>query len=589
MDTFVLNAIAQELHQQIGLARINAIGQPDEHSINLVLWYQGHQKTLSISVAPQHQYMFLTSDPVQDQGPVRGNFFQHHLKGGEIDTVTSPVLERIVIFDIIKKGIDAQPIAFQLVLELMGRHSNLILMHQHNRKILESLRHITAAQSSYRRIVPGAYYIPPPQQKKINPITLDRELFQQLLQSYKEHSVRSEKHLPFWKFFLQQVQGFSPLLAKEVAGSEHDADARWFRFSQIMEHVKTNVYQPQLVFAKDDGACQVPIGVSAVPLHQLPCLPVQSMNQAAERYYRKRILHQQIQALKNTLVSSLRARLTKLHKKRDRLREHTTQIEQAEKYQRYGEFITANIYQLKKGMRSAEVIDYYSEGQPHISVALDPKLSPAQNAQRYFKRYTKLKHGKSVTQKRLQDVDHIIAHLEEWIFFIETANSFQQLLTFRKDLEELKILNQSQSDLPQKHPAFSKKSDTQKPFLRMVSSDGFDIYVGKSSKENDLLTQRTAQPEDIWLHVHQAPGSHVLILHRHNLQQPVPDQTLLEAAALAAYYSKFRQASKVDVMYTPRKYVKKPKGAPPGLVTVSQYRTIRVTPRADLTTHQDDA
>jgi predicted ribosome quality control (RQC) complex YloA/Tae2 family protein len=275
-------------------------------------------------------------------------------------------------------------------------------------------------------------------------------------------------------------------------------------------------------------------------------------------------------------VSSLNAQLSKLKKKQEHLRAQKEQIDQAEDYKKQGDLITANIYQLKKGMHVAEVIDYYTEGQPIIEIALDPRLTPAQNAQRYFKQYNKLKQGKDITIQRLAETEQDLAYLEERKFFLEEADSVQRLKELRDELDE------PEKARPKgKNGQSTVRQEKAKPFLRFVSSGGFEIYVGRSSKENDFLTQRTALPDDIWLHVHQAPGSHVLILNR-NRNTPVPEQTVREAASLAAYYSKLKHSGKVDVIYTPRKYVKKPKGSPPGLVTLSQFQVMRVIPKAEI-------
>jgi len=328
--------------------------------------------------------------------------------------------------------------------------------------------------------------------------------------------------------------------------------------------------------------------LSAVPLQSKLCTPSQnkfctpkictpdSMNQAADLYYMTLVERQQYGTLQTSLLSTLNARLSKLKRKQEHLLAQKEQIDNAEQYKKKGELITANIYQLKKGMQVAEVIDYYAEDQHVIEITLDPKFTPAQNAQRYFKRYNKLKHGKDVTMHRLHETEDEIAYLEEWKFFVEEAESLQRLTELRDEFHEMNKSDHKKKTRPQN--VKQKKAGS---FLRFVSSDGLDIYVGRSSKENDLLTQRTALPDDIWLHVHQAPGSHVLIVNR-NQSMPVPEQTLVEAASLAAYYSKSRHSGKVEVVYTPKKYVRKPKGSPPGLVTLSQYQTIRVVPRAEI-------
>lgn len=582
MDTFVLNALVQELHPQVCSARIQAVRQTDTHTIVLDLWKQGVSLSLAMSVSPQHQYILLTADPPKDQGFAIGKFFQHHLRGSEIRSIHTPALERIVTLGIVKRDIDGQPIRFQLLLELMGRHSNLILLAHDTGKILESLRHVTATQSAYRRIAPGALYAPPPEQQKLDPTTLTHTQFCQLLQEYAQLLEASpQKSLPLWKYLIHHLQGLSPSLSKDLANQSADAktpvdaDLLWRNFSEMMTCITSATYAPHLLFSTSDRERKIPIGVSAFPLRHTPCTPASSMLQAVEHHYHAFVEHQKIQTLQRTLLSPLRARLSKLSKKREHLQEQHAQIEQADDHKQRGDLLTAHLHQLRKGMHEATVLDYYADGQPSITIPLDPKLTPAQNAQRYFKRYSKLKQGQTITQQRLQETEKDIVYLEEWIYFIESADTLTRLHELRQEVEETFERPKSSGKTSQK----SSKSGRAQPFLRMVSSDGFEIYVGRSSKENDVLTQRTARSDDIWLHVHHAPGSHVLILFR-DQKSAVPERTLREAAALAAYHSKLRQAGKVEVMYTPKKYVKKPKGAPPGLVTVSQYHTILVAPQA---------
>ncbi|MBD3308728.1 DUF814 domain-containing protein, partial [candidate division KSB3 bacterium] len=358
--------------------------------------------------------------------------------------------------------------------------------------------------------------------------------------------------------------------------------ARWTRFSRIVEAVKTGSYQPTVVLEQTDQGMEKPLALSAIPLEQFSyrertrIVTPDSMNAAAEQYYTRLVERQQYETLKTSLLSALSARLSKLRTKRGHLLKQQEQIDQAEAYKRQGDLITANIYQLSKGMETAQVVDYYSDRQEMIEIPLDPRLTPSQNAQRYFKRYNKLKHGKGIIEQRLQATEQRIAYLEELAFFVEEAEGMRELERFQAELEEADL-----STRPKRARQPRPSEESASPFLRFVSSDGFEIYVGRSSRENDLLTQRTALPDDLWFHVHQAPGSHVVVLNRQR-NTTVPEQTLREAASLAAYYSKLRRSGKVDVIYTPKKYVKKPKGSPPGLVTLSQFQTLRVVPQAQI-------
>ena len=584
MDTLGLNAITQELRQHICLSKINSICQPDEYTLIFILWKRGKEFRLAMSLDARYQYLYLVNTSPQNQILTFGKFLQYHIKGGEIRELTKPALERILTFDIAKRDIDGQELKFQLILEIMGRHSNLILINQQTNKILDSIRHVTAVQSSYRRIAPGAVYVPPPpQQEKKDLTTITRTAFEQLLREYEAETLETPK-LRLWRVLIQRIKGLSPLLAKEIEGQNIDRSdaARWQRFSRIAEAVASATYQPTLVIEQQTQGKDKPLALSAVPLEQFSHSPktqvctFASMNEAAKHYYTTLVERQQSETLRTSLLSPISSRLTKLQKKREHLLAQKQQIENAEEYKRKGELITSNLYQLTRGMKTAEVIDYYSEDQAMIEITLDPRLTPSQNAQRYFKRYNKLKQGKDVTERRFLETEQEIAYVEELKFFIEDAETLQELQRLRDEIQET-----TASEQKKKRKKKHVQEEPAKHFLRFVSSDGFDIYVGRSSKENDLLTQRTAVSEDIWLHVHRAPGSHVLILNRER-KTSVPEQTLIEAASLAAHYSKLRRSGKVDVIYTQKKYVRKPKGSPPGLVILSQFQTLRVVPKSTL-------
>ena len=572
MDTFVLNAIAQELADRICPSKINSILQPDEQSLVLILWNRGQEQRLAIAVDPRFQFLYLTRRQPENQAFAFAKFLQHHVKGGEIYRITKPPLERIVTFDIARRDIDGHPLKFQLIVEIMGRFSNIILT-QEGGKILDSIRHVTATQTSFRRIAPGAVYVPPPlPQDKIALTDIRREQFERTLAS-------AAANAPLWKTLVEQIQGVSPLFAKEIAGRPDDSgETRWARLSHLAEAVRTGAYQPTLICDEADA----PVTLSALPLTQFSGEPgkkavaMDSMNAAAERYYEQIAGRGQLDALRVSLSSALARRAAKIQKKRDALASVQQEIEQADIFRIKGELLTANLRLLQKGMTIVALPNYYQDGQPDMEIALDPKFTPAQNAQRYFKQYNKLKQGKDVTAARLSEAEQMLAYLEEAQFFVESAETLAALRELRQEIQETK------ADAPRSsRKANAPKAEPAQPFLRFTSSDGFQIYVGRNSRENDLLTLRTAQADDLWLHAQNAPGSHVLILNREG-RAAVPERTIAEAAALAAYYSKLRRAGHADVMFTPRKYVRKPKGTPPGLVTLTQFQTIRVRPQAAL-------
>ncbi|PID58262.1 hypothetical protein CSB45_04125 [candidate division KSB3 bacterium] len=579
MDTFVLNAVCKELQAQICPSWINNIFQTDEFSLLFVLWCQQREICLAVSVDARFQYVYLTRKKPDAQVSTFGKFLLHHIKGAKIRSITKAPLERILSIDLVKKDIDGSDLTFQLILEIMGRHSNLILLQQATHKILESLRHVTAAQSSYRRIAPGAVYVAPPQQKKLDLSTLAESDFLKIVRQFHEEAAQNPG-LQLWNVLLQRIQGLSPLLAKDIAGQ--GSKNCWERLEAIRDMLCSEAYRPCIVLQHVNSLQEKALAVSAFPLEQfsqkknIKILTFESMSAAAEAYYSSQAEQQRSDSLRSSLLSPLKQRLAKLRKKQEHLQEQQKHIAHAQDYKQQGELIAANIYRLKKGMSRARIIDYYHPEHAEIEIELNPRLNPSQNAQHCFKRYNKLKQGQVIAEQRLADAEQEIAYLEELQFFVEDANSLTELRRLKKEAQDKHALNK-----PQKNMLPPKPKEPAKPFRRFMSSDGFEVYVGRSSRENDLLTQKYARPDDIWLHAHRAPGSHVLILNRRR-KMAIPGQTLQEAASLALYYSKLRCSGKADVMYTARKHLKKPKGAPPGLVTVSQFQTIHAVPQSEI-------
>jgi len=593
MDLLVLNAITQELQSALIGAKIVGISQPTDLLLVLFLRKKGEVHRLLISANPSDPCIYLTSKGAESSSLSGfGKSLKHHIQGGQIAQIDKPALERVVHIDTSKRELDGSKASLRLVVEIMGRHSNVILVDVETGKILDSIKHVTASMTSYRRIAPGAVYVPPPQQEKLDPLTLMKEDFIHVLGTRPQEK-------PLWQHMLDTFKGFSPLAAKEVQ-EDPNPEVVWNSFKRIADALKSGPYEPAIITlsagsgkknkgARPDRSYLSPIRLTQFDPAQAQVQVFEGMSQAAGVYYAEILAGQQRETLRSSLLQLLSRHLAKNEKKRRHLEEELAQAEKAEEFKRLGELIIANLSRLKKGEVEAEVVDFYDPDQKKVRVKLDPQLTPYQVAQKYFNQYAKRKRSIPFVRGRLDSVMAETAYLKELQFFVEEATSPEELETLEKEVkkygERERGKEEEREGKKEKKRGIKEPSSPRpfppSPFRRFLSSEGFPIWVGRSSQENDLLTLKFAKPEDVWLHARGVAGSHVLILNRAH-SESVPEKTLEEAAALAAYYSKGRGLGKVPVDYTLKKYVKKPKGSPPGLVTLIKHKTILVTPRKEI-------
>jgi predicted ribosome quality control (RQC) complex YloA/Tae2 family protein len=622
MDLLTLNAITQELQNTLVSAKITGIYQSANLLLTLFLRKHGKNHRVLISADSNYPCIYLeqgTADNQQGTLDEKRNFersLKHHLQGCQVEDIHKPILERIVHINISRKELDGRKTFLRLTVEVMGRHSNIILIDVATGKILDSIKHVTASMTSYRRIAPGALYVPPPEQQKLDPLTLTKEEFFKILTSKP-----SEK--PLHSYILDAFKGFSPLTAKEVQ-EDPNLEVIWNSFQRITSRLKSGPYEPLIITFQGQNTCWngtkgskskpksylSPIRLTQFNPDQVQVQSFDSMSQATEIYYAETLTRRQLESLRSSLLQMISQRLAKNEKKQTQLEGEVTQAEKAEAYKKLGELITANLSVLKKGVAEAEVIDFYDPDQKRLKIQLDLRLTPSQNAQKYFNQYAKCKRSLPVVQKNLTSIIEATTYLKELQFFVEEATSLEELEDLKREFESTEVWKygsrgvwgyESVRDLEngkkegiggKKQRKASSSSThlhtytpthprTHTPFRRFFSSDGFPIWVGRNSRENDLLTLKFATPEDLWLHAQGVPGSHVLILNR-NRSESIPERTLEEAAAIAAYYSKGRGLGKVSVDYTPKKYVRKLKGSPPGLIALIKHKTILVKPRKEV-------
>ncbi|MFC4305845.1 Rqc2 family fibronectin-binding protein [Cohnella boryungensis] len=568
LDGIVVKALVHEL-QACVKARIHKIYQPTDNELILHIRGQGVNGKLLLSAHPSMPRLHWTEQPWANppEPPMFCMLLRKYCEGGVIEAVRQIGLERVVEFDIRHRDELGDASLKRIVVEIMGRHSNLILLDPATGIIHDGIRHVTPAISSYRVVLPGSAYVSPPEQNKVDPLTVSEQDFSSLVP--REGRLPEPSDAAFEKeassALLAAFTGLSPLLSREIA---HRATLQpqglWAVFRSLMERIARNEYEPNLVLQEDGKAV-----FSAIPLshvdgaaHTFP-----AMHECLEAFFRDKASRDLVRQRTTDLNRFLVNETAKNEKKLIKLQETLDEASGADRFRRIGELLTANLYACKRGDTSVDVIDYYEEEQPAVTIALDPLLTPNENAQRYFRKYNKLKNSREVVTGQIVATQDELAYLASVLQGLESASP-DDIAEIREELIEQGYIRQRGA----KRGAKKKKND-RPVILCYTSSEGIPIYVGKNNTQNDYITNRLAAASDTWLHTKDIPGSHVLIRGG-----AFGDATLQEAAVLAAYYSKAKSSSSVPVDYTLIRHVRKPNGAKPGFVIYDGQRTLFVTP-----------
>ena len=578
LDAICLGAVTEELNHVLAGCRVEKVYQPDRDEIVLQTRGQGGARRLLVSTAagaPRVHFIDVARENPAAP-PMVCMLLRKHVQGAKIAAVVQPAVERMLTIEL--DTTDEMGVACKkhLICELMGKHSNVILCGEDNR-IIDAMRRVDGDLSGKRQVLPGLFYRLPPAQEKHDPFALSGVGLSASLQS-------ADGEMGLDRYLLSQLLGFSPLLCRELSYRATGDAAKpvgkltaeeQLRLAQVFEDLKSYLtekrWKPFLLTKTEDHAV---FDFSFLPITQYEGLMTVSQEQSfsdllaaffekkgkAERMARRSAdLHKAVVNARDRLARKLAAQQKELDATQNR-----------EQYKRLGDLITANLYQLEKGMNKAVVVDYYDEACPEVEVALDVRLTPQQNAQKYFKLYNKAKTAEEVLTQQLAQGRADLDYLESVLVALGEAESERDLAQLREELTQEGVLSSKQA----RNKKQRVKPVAAKPF-HYRSSDGFDIFAGKNNLQNDLLTLKTAFKSDIWFHTQKIHGSHVILVA--DGREPT-DRAMTEAAMIAAYHSKARQSSLVPVDYTPVRQVKKPAGAKPGMVIYHVYQTAYVTP-----------
>lgn len=536
--------------------RIHKINQPENDTLIVVVRQSRKNHQLLLSIHPSFTRMHLTNKKYDNpfDPPMFARVFRKHLEGGIVKAIRQIGNDRRVEIDVESKDEIGDTIHRTMILEIMGKHSNLVLVDE-NRKIIEGFKHLTPNTNQYRTVMPGFEYETPPLQNKVNPYDITGD---EALKYIDFNSGKIARQL------LDQFEGFSPLITNEIVSRKQFMTAQTLpeAFDTVMAETNeaaTPIFHKNHETGKEDFYfMQLSQFYDDVVLYD-------SLHDLLDRYYDARGERERVKQRANDLVKFVQQQLHKYQNKLSKLLDEQEGTKDKELQQLYGELITANIYRIKQGDKEVTALNYYTGEE--VTIPLKTTKSPAVNAQLYYKQYNKLK-------TRAHELHHQIDLTKENIAYFESID--QQLAHISvDDIDDIRDELAEQGYMKQRKQSKKKKKQTIQ-LQEYVSTDGDTILVGKNNKQNDYLTNKKASKNHLWFHTKDIPGSHVVILN-----DDPSETTIKEAAMLSGYFSKAGNSGQIPVDYTEIKHVHKPSGSKPGFVTYDNQKTLFATPDYD--------
>lgn len=568
LDAVCLQAVVAELAPQITGSRIEKIQQPARDQVVLLL--RGNRRLLLSAGGGQprlHLTELLRDNPAQP--PMFCMLLRKYLSGGIIESIQQAPLERVVTLTVSAADELGERSQFSLILEAVARRANLILADKDGH-IIDCLRRIDFEMNPDRQVLPGLFYHLPTPPDKVSPFTVTEEEFAALAATAGEGA-------PADQWLVRTVNGLSPLVARELtfrACGSTDAPvtghtaALWSAFAAWRDTVNEKHFTPAML--KRSG---VPMDFTYLHVGQYGGAAEEetytSFSRLLDDFYEKREQAERVKQKGQDLVKTASNGAARLRRKIAAQEQELAESKNRDKWRVYGELITANLYRMERGMSRLTAQNYYDPDCADVDIPLDVRLSPQENAAKYFKKYTKAKTAEKYITVQLEKAQVELTYLESVLQELTLAESEQDFNDIRAELTDggyLRAKGRKQPQRPSKPREFR-------------STAGLRILVGRNNRQNDRLTAKDAEKWDIWLHTQRIHGSHVILCT--GGAQP-DEQSLLEAASLAAYFSQAQNSTKVPVDFTQVKYVKKPAGSPPGFVNYTNYKTILADPSEEL-------
>ena len=553
-DGFFTHALVAELREQLLNGRIHKIYQPFEQELQFVVRANRKNQRLAASIHPTYYRLLLTEERPSNptHAPMFCMLLRKHLENASILDIRQIENDRIIEFELSGRDELGDLQTYLLIFELMGRHSNIILVNTRTQTIIDCIKHVSPAFNSYRSLQPGAAYIRPPKNpNQQNIMTMNPDDLKTWVNIHSEDLASGQAH--------RIVQGLSKMLAESIQFLIHEENKTELEAVQfILERVKSP--QPTLFENKDS------IKFYAFDLPDLvgKRKNIASLSALLELFFHQKVHLDRVKQLSGDMIQKIKHIIDRNNVKLTKLAKEKSIAAAADNYRIKGELLNAYAYQLDKGMTEAQLENYY-DNNSLLSVELDPRKTPIENSQQYFKKYTKYRDSlKYINQQEalaLEENDYLDGVLVQ---------------LSQADIEDVETIKQELTDegyVSQKKGSVKKRAKSKSKPRRFRSSDGVIIYVGRNNQQNDELSMRKAAKNHWWFHTKDIPGAHVIV----ETDKP-SDQTKQEAAEIAAYYSKFQQSANVPVDTVQVKQLHKPNGAKPGFVIYEGQQTLFVTP-----------
>ena len=575
LDGAFLSVLCRELQAVVG-SRIDRIHQPSREEIMMTLRFKGGSEKLLISVGADSPRIHFTRVALENPKtpPMFCMLLRKHLGSGKLIAVRQFQMDRILSLDFETINELGDLVVVTLVVEIMGRHSNLIVVGQDGR-IIDALKRVDPEMSGVRPVLPGMKYMLPPLQDKINLQDCSNETILKAIESFAKNDYLS-------KILVQVLQGVSPILAREMVHytcrgqdipKSEISDEQKARLSFYLDMVRKAIKETPCItmVLTPEG---IPKDYSFVAIHQYGASMLtkqfDTASELLDQFYAQRDQLFRMKQRSNDLLKLLVNTSERIERKLALQSQELEQCGEREQLKVYGDLLNSNLYQIEKSQSSITVQNYYDENGGSVTIPLDPSLAPAKNAQKYYIEYRKAATAEKMLTELMIQAKEELAYIESVFDAVTRTTGESELLEIRDELAESGYLKNYKNRNKQLKP---------KPPLKYCSKDGFTILCGRNNKQNDRLTLKEARNYDIWLHTHNIPGSHVIIVTH---GKEVPNSTLEQAAQIAAYNSKARESTQVPVDYTQVRNVKKPNGARPGMVIFDHYQTAYITPDRSL-------
>ncbi len=568
-DGLTIANIVYDLDKALTGGKINKIAQPENDELLITIKNQKNQYRLFMSASASLPLIYFTetNKPSPLTAPNFCMLLRKHIGSGRIVSVTQPGLERVIRFTIEHLNELGDLCTKYLIVEIMGKHSNIIFCNE-NDQIIDSIKHVSANMSSVREVLPGRPYFIPDTQEKLNPFTLSAE---EIIENVLSKPCNVSKAL------YTSITGISPIMAEEACyrasidgGIPTDGISDLEKlhlshtFLRLIEDVQNGDFYPMIVYKNGE-----PLEFASFDLTQyqdLECVAFSSISNVLETYYAEKNIVTKMRQKSVDLRKIVQTALERNVKKYQLQQKQMKDTDKKDKYRVWGELINTYGYGLEPGAKELEALNYYTDEM--VKIPLDPTLSPQENAKNYFDKYSKLKRTAEALEKLLEETDSEIQHLETIATALDIAVSEDDLAQIKEEMMEYGFIKR-------KYAANGKKVKINSKPFHYISSDGFHMYVGKNNLQNEELSFKVASGNDWWFHAKGQPGSHVIVKTN---GEELPDRTFEEAGKLAAYYSKGKKAPKVEIDYTLKKNLRKPAGAKPGFVVYYTNYSLMIEP-----------